>query len=128
MNIGDILMMRMLMDAGEKGGADGFESKIHATDALKAFLGKPQHEFKEGDYIERNEYGRNVYKVPGKDQAAVVTKILDGGALDEQHAPADLQICVAVAKDQFVFMTVDSRYFKKANSDASNVAQFRRKD
>lgn len=123
----DLMMMNALMQAFKESEKDNFASPFEACNALKSFVEQDKQVLEKGDYIERNEFGRAHYKYPGQNQAAMVVEKLEGdkcGANGE-----DLLICVAVAKERFIFTKVDSRYYKKSNTEAgSNVFTFRKKE
>lgn len=101
-----------------------FASKTDAKDALDKFLKLDRPDIKEGDQVERNEFGMSKYKLPGNNQVAVcVRKITPSGRHTE-----DMLMCVALAEGLFETYPVDSRYYRVAGSNVTNVFKFRKKD
>jgi len=122
----DLMGLQLLMRAMQESEKDNFASPHEAGTALKAFLTTERPTLEVNDFVERNDYGRAYYKVPGQNQAAIVTEILTGDKIGPSGE--DVMLCVAVGKDRFVFTKVDSRYYRKAAAqNGDNVFTFRKK-
>lgn len=100
-----------------------FDSASAAEEALRVFMETPAPDIKPGDAVERNEMGRNRYKLPGPNQTArCVRKIEPTG-----DSADDMVICVALGRDIFEYFAVDSRFYRVAGSAAGNVFKFKKK-
>lgn len=101
-----------------------FKSTDEALKALNSFLSS-RSDLQVGDRVERNAVGMNRYNMPKAGQVAVVVEKFDEFRDDGEQADADIRIAIAVAKDNYRFYTVDSRYYKKVEKK-DNIFTFKR--
>jgi hypothetical protein len=117
--------LRKLMEGGASGkSSNRFGTKNEAAKNLDKFL-KQEMNFKVGDLVERNEYGKNRYSVPAKNQVAQVLHIREDHNYDTPKGTNDevgnnIVLAVAVEKDSIRLFEADSRFYRKAK-EASNV-------
>lgn len=118
-------LIKFLIEKEEK--ETGYKSRSDATQALKRFLDAPKPEIKEGDFVERNEYGEKRYRFPKGNQAAAVIAKLPESYVSSQGDPDDLMIMVAISPDKYTTFSVDSRFYRLADSAKSNIFNFRKR-
>lgn len=102
-----------------------YKNKDEALKELKNFIDK-KSDIKVGDRIERNEIGKNKYTQPGPNSVAICCEVFKESILTNSDM-TDIRMVVAVAKDNFHFYNVDSRYYRKTDGKA-NVFEFKAKN
>ncbi len=87
------------------------KSKSQVTEYLNKFLAI-EHGLKVGDFIERNDFGSNVYKFPAGNQIAKVVKVYDDIEFDnERHFNG---VIIVVHEDGDIsYHKIDLRCYKK---------------
>jgi hypothetical protein len=115
----------LLLQALKGDNRPSYKSKGEAVDELKKFIDTAKPELKVGDFVERNEYGKNVYSMPKENQAAMVVRLIPE---DEQTGGEDIAIMVAVYPGVLREFEADSRYYKASDAaSGKNIFSFRKK-
>lgn len=107
-----------------------FNSEVEAQKALRAFIKLEKPELRAGDFIKLNRYGRNKYKFPRENQAALVVKVFDKPKmlLTGQDVIVDMIVLMAIKQDEVRYESVNSKYYEKAtNKTDKNILGFRKK-
>lgn len=109
--------------ASREGGCDHehgekYKSRVEATDALHKYMQQTAPSV--GDYIERNQYGKQMLKFPSDNQAAVLVRKFDEyQVLDGNEAYNGVMI-VALRENEFKAYPVDLKYYQKAGQQPTD--------
>lgn len=116
--------MRMISEDARE---EEFENRTDAYNTLDDFCKKKRGILKEGDYIQRNQYGKSSVKYPTDNQAAIVVKAFDEMQYDNGDV-YDMIIAVALRPNSVMHYHTDSRFYEKASSEGgANVIGFKKK-
>ena len=110
----------------------GHGSVDDAAKCLKGFLQDTKRLTADdvGKSIVRNRYGALQYVMPKENQSAIVQKVFDDWQCEPNAigiGAYDAVILVSVAKDLFLTLCVDSRFYDLADEEPKNVTKFPRK-
>lgn len=117
----DILMARV----ADMPKPEPFTNREEAFKELQDFLASTKEcPFKDGDLVERNEFGLKYYTMPKQNQVAIVAHIR--AEPDPNDDMNNMVIAVAAAKGMYRFFAVNSAYYQKTTAKATYA--FKRED
>ncbi len=103
-------MMALFGNNGQR--EDVYESRLKAVQDINKFV-ESKRDFKEGDFIERNEFGLSKYKYPEANQACMCLNLYDDYTEDNSDTACDMIMAIAVRPKVVLAVYANSKYFKK---------------
>lgn len=114
----EVINKKMQAEVGEQ-----FTNNGDAEEALREFMAL-NPVFAIGDRVELTAVGNKTYRIPRKDQVAMVCGMIEPALMDGEHH-ADMRIVICFAKDNYRFFNVEKRFFQKTALN-KNVFNFKK--
>lgn len=110
--------LREQLQGAKGGGPKDHKSQGDSKANLEKFLNETNdRDYGEGDYVERNKYGRIRYKFPKDNQVAKVLKIDRSRMVsDDKDEAGDTLLIVMMGEDVPRKMWVDGAYYMKSGN------------
>ena len=107
------MLMNAMRNNSDDDDDEGFESRMAAYQEIVKFQESVKGNFEEGDSIVRTDLGKNKYKNPKPNQAAICYRKLKPPVEDSHNNPCDIIILVALSPGDVRKFLADSDYYKK---------------